>query len=97
MPSFIAVNRIYEAREHYFPGVEPWPALAFDEFSPDRFVPIRDLAKGAGTPLDKLETMNPALTSSVWAGSCLLAGKLQATGARGPRAGLSCRLRRLAQ
>ena len=69
---FIAAARIYEDRERYFPGVEPLPALAADEFSPGKYVPIRDLAKRAGTELDQLEELNPALTSAVWAGHVYL-------------------------
>ena len=69
---FIAAARIYEDREHHFPGVEPSPALAADEFSPDRYVPLRDLAKHAGTDLDRLKELNPALTSTVWAGHVYL-------------------------
>ncbi|MCP3957481.1 MAG: LysM peptidoglycan-binding domain-containing protein [bacterium] len=69
---FVAAARVYERREHYFPGVEPFPALAADEFRPERYVPIRELAKGAGTELDNLKTMNPALSSSVWAGHVYL-------------------------
>ncbi|MEM7356093.1 MAG: LysM peptidoglycan-binding domain-containing protein, partial [Acidobacteriota bacterium] len=69
---FIAVNRIYKDRQRYFPDTDPWPALAFDEFRPQLFVPIRDLAKKAGTSIDDLKTMNPALTSSVWAGNVYL-------------------------
>ncbi len=65
---FVAAARIYEDRERYFPGVEPRAALAAEKFSPGRFVPIRELAKGAGTELDMLKEMNPALTSAVWAG-----------------------------
>ncbi len=69
---FVAAARIYEDRERYFPGAEPRAALAADEFSPGRFVPIRELAKGAGTGLDELKGMNPALTSAVWAGHVYL-------------------------
>ena len=69
---FIAAARIYENREHYFPGVEPRPALAADEFAPNRYVPIRELAKHAGTDLDRLKELNPALTSAVWAGHVYL-------------------------
>ena len=34
----MAAARIYENREHYFPGVEPRSALAYDEFTPGRYV-----------------------------------------------------------
>ncbi len=68
----IAAARIYEHRERYFPGVEPRAALAADEFSPANYVPIRQLAKNAGTELDMLKEINPALTPEVWAGHVYL-------------------------
>ena len=69
---FIAAARIYDDREHYFPGVEPKPALDADEFSASSFVPIRELAENAGTALAELKQINPALTSAVWAGHVYL-------------------------
>ena len=69
---FIAAARIYENRAHYFPGVEPRPALAADELSPGHYVPIRELAQGAGTELSELKALNPALTQAVWAGHVYL-------------------------
>ncbi len=83
---FVAAARIYENRQRYFPGVEPRAALAADEFSPGRYVPIRELAKGAGTELDALKEMNPALTSAVWAGHVYLPRgySLKVPGGKGP-------------
>ncbi len=72
---FVAAARIYENRERYFPGTEPRAALAAEKFAPARFVPIRELAKGAGAELDELKEMNPALTSAVWAGHVYLPQK----------------------
>ncbi len=69
---FIAAARIYENREHYFPGTEPRPALASEEFSPGHYVPIRDLAQGAGLELSVLKAINPALTRAVWDGHVYL-------------------------
>ncbi len=83
---FIAAARIYEDRKRLFPGVEPLPALAADEFSPDRYVPIRDLAKHAGTEIERLKELNPALTSAVWAGHVYLPSsyKLRVPPGHGP-------------
>ncbi len=69
---FVAAARIYEDRERYFPDAEPRAALSSGEFSPGHYVPIRELAKSAGTELDKLKEMNPALTPAVWAGHVYL-------------------------
>lgn len=69
---FVAAARIYENREHYFPDATPRPALAFDEFVPERYVPIQQLAKGASTELAALKEMNPALSSAVWSGNVYL-------------------------
>ncbi len=69
---FVAAARIYENREHYFPGVEPAPALRYDEYRPEHYVPIRDLARAADTSLDTLKKMNPALSSNVWTGDVYL-------------------------
>ncbi len=68
----IAAARIYDDRQRYFPDTEPRAALSSDEFSPAQYVPVRELAKRAGTELDKLKEMNPALTSAVWAGHVYL-------------------------
>lgn len=69
---FVAAARIYEDRERYFPGVEPLPALRFEELAFSHYVPVRDLAKEAGTEIDTLKEMNPALSSAVWAGHVYL-------------------------
>ncbi len=69
---FIAAVRVYENRNHHFPGVEPAPALRYDAYRPDRYVAIRDLARAADTDLDTLKTMNPALASNVWSGDVYL-------------------------
>ncbi len=83
---FVAAARIYENRKHYFPDTEPRPALAADKFLPERYVPIRELAKGAGTELAELKEINPALTSAVWAGHVYLPGSypLRVPAGRGP-------------
>ncbi len=69
---FVAAARIYAERERHFPGVEPAEALAFDQLALERYVPIADLAKGAGTGLEVLRQMNPALSKAVWAGHVYL-------------------------
>ncbi len=63
---FIAAATIYENRDHYFPGVEPLPAVSFDLFVPEAYVSMRELAKKAGTPLADLREMNPALVREIW-------------------------------
>ncbi len=83
---FVAAARIYENRKRYFPNAEPRPALAADEFAPGRYVPIVELAKNAGTELDDLKEINPALTSAVWAGHVYLPKSypLRVPAGRGP-------------
>ncbi len=69
---FVAAARIYQDRERYFPGVEPRPALRFDQLNLPLYVPIRELAKSAGAEIETLKEMNPALSSAIWAGHVYL-------------------------
>ena len=46
--------------------------MRFDEYKPSKYVPIRELAKKAGTELGTLKDMNPALSSAVWSGHVFL-------------------------
>jgi membrane-bound lytic murein transglycosylase D len=63
---FVAAATIYANREHYFPDVEPLPAVEFDLFVPETYVAVRELARGTSAPLDALREMNPALAREVW-------------------------------
>jgi len=69
---FVAAAVIYANREHYFPGVTPDPALAFEEFAPQHYVPVAELARQAGTTVSELEPLNPALHTQVWSGQLLV-------------------------
>lgn len=63
---FIAAATIYANREHYFPGVEPLPAMEHDVFVPETYVALRELAKGTSAPFEALREMNPSLAREVW-------------------------------
>lgn len=65
---FIAAATLYDNREHYFPGIQPLPPLGFEEFAPDRYVPVRELAAAASVELDALAELNPAVAGEVWQG-----------------------------
>lgn len=69
---FVAAATVYNDRARYFPDVIPAPPLAFGEFAPDRYVPVKDLARGASVDLDDLRGMNPAVAGEVWSGRLLL-------------------------
>lgn len=71
---FLAAATIYENREHFFPGVEPGPALAFDRFVPERFVAVAELAALAGTSIDDLRPLNPAYNAEIWSGDLYFPG-----------------------
>lgn len=45
---FIAATRVYADRARHFPGTSPRPLLRYQEFVPDLYVAIDDLARGAG-------------------------------------------------
>ena len=63
---FIAAAETYANRSHYFPNAVPEPAWSWDDLATDRFVSIGRLAKAAGTDLDTLRELNPALLREVW-------------------------------
>lgn len=69
---FLAAAQVYENRGHYFPGVQPKPPIPYDQFAADHYLPIEELAQGAGTPLNDLRGLNPALTREVWQGTLWL-------------------------
>ncbi len=64
--TFVAAAQIYANREHYFPGIEPLPPLAFDVFEPSSYVSARELARESGVPLDEIRELNPALAQEIW-------------------------------
>jgi membrane-bound lytic murein transglycosylase D len=69
---FIAAVTVYADRATLFPGVEPLPAMTFDEFSPGRFVSVLDLASLAETDVETLAALNPALNEEVMQGRLLV-------------------------
>ena len=69
---FVAAVMVYHDREKYFPGIEPLPSLEFEEFVPDRYVSLLDLAALAELPEDELVQLNPSLSRSVVAGDLLV-------------------------
>jgi len=71
---FLAAANVYAERERLFPTTTPLPELRFEEWRGEHYVPIRDLADGAGADLKTLREMNPALSSQVWDGHLYLPG-----------------------
>ncbi len=71
---FVAAVTVYADRAALFPGVEPLPAMNFDEFSPGRFVSLLDLASLTETNVETLATLNPALDEEVMQGRLLVPG-----------------------
>ena len=71
---FVAAVTVYADRAALFPGVEPLPAMNFDEFAPGRFVSLLDLASLTETNLETLATLNPALDEDVMEGRLLVPG-----------------------
>ena len=69
---FIAAAQVYEERESLFPGIEPAPALEFDEFVAARYVSLTDLSSLARLELEELRELNPALDNDVFAGTLLV-------------------------
>jgi peptidoglycan lytic transglycosylase D len=69
---FLAAATVYNDRARYFPDTIPAPPLAFAEFAPDRYVPVKELAREASVDLDDLRGMNPAVAGEVWSGRLLL-------------------------
>jgi membrane-bound lytic murein transglycosylase D len=65
---------VFADRGTLFPGVEPLPAVTFDEFTPGRFVSLLDLAGLTETSVATLETLNPALDDGVIGGRMLVPG-----------------------
>jgi membrane-bound lytic murein transglycosylase D len=71
---FIAAVTVFAERAALFPGVEPLPAVTFDEFPPGRFVSLLDLASLTGTGVQTLAALNPALDVEVVQGRLLVPG-----------------------
>ncbi|RPH63371.1 MAG: LysM peptidoglycan-binding domain-containing protein [Acidobacteria bacterium] len=71
---FVAAVTVFADRGTLFPGVEPLPAVTFDEFTPGRFVSLLDLAGLTETSVATLETLNPALDDGVIGGRMLVPG-----------------------
>jgi membrane-bound lytic murein transglycosylase D len=72
---FIAAAQVYANRDLYFPGVAPNAEIDFEDFPLPLYASASHLAKGAGSDLDKLRAMNPALSSQVWNGNLFLPKK----------------------
>ena len=66
---FIAAATVFADRAEVFPGIEPLPPMAFDAFTPGRFVSLLDLASLTSTDIDALVTLNPALHDDVGRGT----------------------------
>ncbi len=69
---FIAAANVYAQRQRLFPTTSPLPELVFEEWRSELYVPIRELAGGAGADLKQLRAMNPAMSSQVWDGHLYL-------------------------
>ena len=64
--SFIAAAQVYANRDHYFPGVEPFPLLTGDTFIASRYVDLPKLARQAELDMDDLKLRNPSLAKQIW-------------------------------
>ncbi len=69
---FLAVVMIYQEREKFFPGVEPWPERRFDEFAGDRYFSLQDLALLMEVAPEELIELNQGLSDMVHAGALLV-------------------------
>jgi len=69
---FVAAVVTYAERERVFPEVRPRPELKFDEFAPNRFVSLLDLAHLTGADAGALVELNPALHEDVGRGTILI-------------------------
>jgi membrane-bound lytic murein transglycosylase D len=69
---FVAAVTVFADRATLFPGVEPLPAVTFDEFRPGRYVSLLDLAGLTGTNTAMLASLNPALHDEVTEGRLLV-------------------------
>jgi membrane-bound lytic murein transglycosylase D len=69
---FLAAATLHENRGHHFPAVSAAPELTFDELRLSHFVSARELAARAGTDLEALRVLNPALSHEVWSGRLLV-------------------------
>lgn len=69
---FVAAYLAYENRHHYFPNVEPYPPLAFEEWRAASYVALPELAEAAEIDDDFLKLLNPALSREVWRGNLFL-------------------------
>jgi membrane-bound lytic murein transglycosylase D len=69
---FVAVATIYAERDRVFPDVQLKPPIQFDEFRPDKFVSLLDLAHLTRTPVDTIAVLNPALDTEVVRGRLLI-------------------------
>jgi membrane-bound lytic murein transglycosylase D len=72
--SFVAAVTVFADRAKLFPGVDPLPAVTFDEFRPGRFVSLLDLASLTQTDVETLVSLNPALDEEVIRGRMLVPG-----------------------
>lgn len=69
---FIAAANVYAQRQRLFPTTSPLPELVFEEWKSELYVPVRELADGAGADLKELREMNPAMSPQIWAGHLYL-------------------------
>lgn len=69
---FVAAVTVYADRDTLFPDTRPLPPVTFDEFAPERFVSLLDLASLTGTEVQTLVELNPALDDEVGRGRLLV-------------------------
>lgn len=63
---FLAAIYVARNREHFFPGVEPDPALEFDQIRLTQRYRIQEVIDLQGLELEELRHLNPHLTARVW-------------------------------
>jgi membrane-bound lytic murein transglycosylase D len=69
---FVAAATVYAQRAAMFPEVEPLAPVAFDEFTPGKYVSLLDLSHLTGTPAETIAKLNPALETEVVRGHLLI-------------------------
>ncbi len=69
---FVAAATVYDERARLFPDVQPMAPIAFDEFTPGKYVSLLDLAHLTSTSAAAIAALNPALDTEVVHGRLLI-------------------------
>ncbi|NOX69539.1 MAG: LysM peptidoglycan-binding domain-containing protein [Gammaproteobacteria bacterium] len=67
--AFLAALQIDQDPQRYFPGVVPEPAVDYDTFRFDDYVPVEAISAALGISERELAKYNPAMQATIWQGS----------------------------